>query len=109
MDEDTVIIIVVVAIALIVLVWLLYFAAGLVLVFTVFVMELPIVLTILMFIIFPPTLFVFLVGLAFIRFGIADALAASTSDRSTDTDTPKLNKRDIEKERKKRKALGYDE
>lgn len=80
MSDDAVIIIVVIAIALIVLVWLSYLAAGIVLAFTAFVMDLPLIVTVLMFILFPPTLIVFLVGLAFIYFGIIDRLAGSNSD-----------------------------
>ncbi len=51
-----------------------YFAAGMTLAFTAFVMNLPIVISIVMFIVFPPTLIVFLVGYAMIELGIADRL-----------------------------------
>ena len=103
MSDDTLIIIVVIVIALAIIVWLLYLAAGLVLVFTAFVIELPLILSIIMFIIFPPTLIVFLVGLAFMYFGIADAMIGS------DSGTPKLTERAKEREKKRRQALGYEE
>ena len=90
MGDDAILIIIVLVIALMLIGWLLYLAAGLVLLFTAFVMQLPIILSIIMFILFPPTLIVFLVGLAFLHFGIA-------ADR------------DGEKERSRRRALGYDE
>ena len=70
--------------------WLLYLGAALVLAFTNFVMQLPMIISIIMFILFPPTIIVFLVGLAFLHFGIA-------SDR------------DRKKETARRRALGYDE
>ncbi len=106
MSDTAVLIIVIAVIALAILaivVWLLYLAAGLVLAFTAFVMELPIIVTILMFILFPPTLIVFLVGLAFIWFGVADALASSDSEQSN------VSQREGEAERARRRALGYDE
>ena len=103
MSDTAVLIIVIAVIALAIVVWLLYLAAALVLVFAAFVMELPIIVTILMFILFPPTLIVFLVGLAFIRFGVADALAPSDSEQSN------VSQREGEAERARRRALGYDE
>lgn len=103
MSDEVVLIIVVAVIGLVIVGWVLYLAAGLVLAFTAFVMELPTIVTVLMFIVFPPTFIVFLVGLAFIRFGIADALVPSDSDQST------VSKRDSEAERARRRALGYDE
>jgi len=51
------------------IVWLVPIAAQLVLAFTVFLLDLPILLTILVFILFPPTLIVFLIGLALMQFG----------------------------------------
>jgi hypothetical protein len=69
--------------------------AGLVIAFTAFTVGLPPIIAILMFIIFPPTFIVFLVGLAFIQFGVADAM---TGER-----------RDVDKERARKRALGYDE
>ena len=47
--------------------WLIPPAARLVVAFTVFLMELPLLVTLLVFILFPPTLIVFLIGLAFVR------------------------------------------
>lgn len=104
MSDDAVVVFILIAIALMVLALLLYLAAGLVIVFAAFVMELPLIIAVLMFVLFPPTLVVFLVGLAFIRFGVADRLAESKSD-----EVVKLSKRDMGKERERRKALGYDE
>ena len=49
-----------------------YLAAGMTLAFTAFVMNLPLIISIVMFIVFPPTLIVFLVGYAMIQFGVAD-------------------------------------
>ena len=109
MSETAIAIIALVIFAVLIIGWLLYLAAGLVLVFTAFVMKLPTILAIIMFILCPPTLIVFLVGLAFIHFGIADRLAGSNSDQSTGVETTKLSKRDMEKERERRRALGYDE
>lgn len=102
MGDDAIIIIAVV-VALMIVGWLLYLAAGLVLLFTAFVMELPTILAIVMFIIFPPTLIVFLVGLAFVHFGIADAMARA------DSAAPKRTDGDAGKEGARRRALGYDE
>ena len=99
MSEEAIIIIILAIIAIFIIGWLLYLAAGLVLVFTAFVMELPIILAIIMFILFPPTLIVFLVGLAFIHFGVADAMARSNSGESTDTKPPKFINRDEEKDK----------
>lgn len=80
MNGTAILIIFGVVIALGIVVWLLYLAAGLVLMFTAFVMQLPIIVAILMFILFPPTLIVFLTGLAFIQFGVAEASALSDSE-----------------------------
>lgn len=103
MSNEIVGIIVIVLIVLGIVVWLLYLASALVLVFTGFVLELPLIVSIIMFVVFPPTLIVFLVGLAFIHFGIAEAFAGS------EVDAPKLSSRAAERERKRRQALGYDE
>lgn len=51
-----------------------YLAAGMTLAFTAFVMSLPLIISIVMFIVFPPTLIVFLVGYAMIQFGVADKI-----------------------------------
>ena len=96
-------IVIVVAISLVVVVYLFYLARALVLVFTAFVIELPLIISIVMFIVFPPTLIAFLVGLALIHFGVADHVAEQ------DSEEPMLiSKREMEKERKRRQALGYD-
>ena len=66
MTEDQIItLIIIVLIAL----FLLYLAAGLVVIFTGFVLSLPPILYILLFILFPPTLIVVLIGLLFIALG----------------------------------------
>lgn len=52
--------------------WLFPIAARLVISFTVFLMELPFILTLLVFILFPPTLIVFLVGFVLLRLGLGD-------------------------------------
>ncbi len=128
--SDTAVIIIIIVVAVIVLaivVWLLYLAAGLVLLFTAFVMELSPIVAILMFILFPPTLIVYLAGLAFIQFGVADALARSDSEQSAhapapsdseqsadalarlDSEQSNVSQREGEAERARRRALGYDE
>ena len=56
------------ALALLIIAFLAIVAGGLIVMFTAFVNELPLVLTILMFILFPPTLILYLVGLALIFF-----------------------------------------
>jgi hypothetical protein len=61
-------------IALAVLAWIVYASAGLILAFTAFVMGLPTILVILMFVIFPPTFVVFLIGVAMLKLGVADAM-----------------------------------
>jgi hypothetical protein len=53
-------------------------------------------------ILFPPSLIVFLVGLAFIYFGVADKFASSGSENS-------ISKQEIENEKSNRQNLGYDE
>lgn len=80
MSDTAILIIFAGVIALGIVVWLLYLAAGLVLLFTTFVMQLPIIVAILMFILFPPTLIIFLTGLAFIQFGVAEAAVPSDSE-----------------------------
>lgn len=97
-------IVIVVAISLVVIVYIFYLARALVLVFTAFVIELPLIISIVMFIVFPPTLIAFLVGLAFIRFGVADHVAEQDSEE----EPMLISKREMEKERKRRQALGYD-
>lgn len=109
MSNEVVAIIVIALIVLAIVVWLLYLASALILGFTVFVLELPLIVSIIMFIVFPPTLIVFLVGLAFIRFGIADAFAGSSVDEPKLVDGPKRSDRAAERERKRRQALGYEE
>lgn len=104
MSDTAIIIIIGVVIALVIVVSLLYLAAGLVLMFTAFVMELPTIVTILMFILFPPTFIVFIVGLAFIKFGIADTLVSSDSNQVA----VRTSDRDRKRIAKERAAKGYD-
>jgi len=54
------------------IVWLVPIAARLVLAFTAFLMGLPFLLTILVFILFPPTLVVFLIGVALMQLGVGE-------------------------------------
>lgn len=77
--SDTAIVITVVFAALMVLllalgliVWFVPVAARLVLAFTAFLMDLPFLLTILVFILFPPALIVFLIGIALMRLGAGE-------------------------------------
>jgi hypothetical protein len=77
--SDTAIVITVVLAALVILllalgliVWLVPVAARLVLAFTAFLMGLPFLLTILVFILFPPTLVVFLIGIALMQLGVGE-------------------------------------
>ncbi len=104
MSDTAILIIIGVVVALVIVVWLLYLAAGLVLMFTAFVTELPTIVAVLMFILFPPTFIVFLVGLAFIKFGIADALASSDSGQPA----VRISERDRKRIAKERAAKGYD-
>ena len=64
--------------------WLSFIASALTVIFTEFVMRLPLVISLLMFVLFPPTLIVFLSGFFMIHSGIADKLAEkiNKSDRS---------------------------
>lgn len=77
--SDTAIVIIVVLAALSILllalgliVWLVPVAARAVLAFTAFLMGLPFLLTILVFILFPPTLVVFLIGIALMQLGVGE-------------------------------------
>jgi len=78
MSDATVVIIVVFAalmalsLVLGLIVWLVPIAARLVLAFTAFLMGLPLLLTILIFILFPPTLIVFLIGVALMQLGVGE-------------------------------------
>jgi len=54
------------------IVWLVPIAARLVLAFTAFLMGLPFLLTILVFILFPPSLVVFLIGVALMQLGVGE-------------------------------------
>ena len=60
---------VVLLLALALIAWLVPFVARLVLAFTAFVMDLPLLLGLLLFILFPPTLVVFLIGIALMQLG----------------------------------------
>ena len=108
MSDDTLVIIAIVLGALAIIVFVLYLAAGLVLMFTAFVYQLPLIISIIMFIVFPPTLIVYLVGLAFLFFGLGDKLLDGESGESTISGgsyEPKIS----ERERARRRALGYDD
>jgi hypothetical protein len=61
------------------LVWVFYLAAGLVLAFTGFVVGLPLLLFILMFVLLPPPFMVLLVGCVFVLFGLAGRSKAPDS------------------------------
>lgn len=62
-----------VVIVLALMAWLAIFASKVAMVFTMFVqLKLHPMLSVLMFVIFPPSLFLFLVGLALIHFGYAE-------------------------------------
>ncbi len=56
------------------IVWISMIASQLTIAFTVFIMDLPIFISLLLFILFPPTLIVFLSGYAMIEFGIAEKM-----------------------------------
>lgn len=56
------------------IVWISMVASALTIAFTVFMMDLPIFISLLLFILFPPTLIVFLSGYAMIEFGVADKI-----------------------------------
>lgn len=57
-----------------VVIWLAVLASALTIAFTGFVMRLPIFLSLVMFVLFPPTLIVFLSGYAMLEFGFADKM-----------------------------------
>ena len=68
MSDQAVFIVVILAVALLIIGLLVYVAGGLIVMFTVFVGELPLILTVLLFILFPPSLILYLIGLAIIFF-----------------------------------------
>ena len=74
MSETVVVVLVAAVIIIGVVVWIVQIAAASILAFTAFVMGLPTVLAILMFIIFPPTFVVFLIGYGLIKFGVAEKM-----------------------------------
>lgn len=107
MSETAVLVAFAVVISLGVLIWILHVAAHLVVLFTAFVTQLPIIYSIVMFVILPPTFVVFLSGLAFIKFGIGATsappdsepsesepqnMAASTEDRYSGNTYEKIDK-----------------
>ena len=106
MSDESILLIVIIAviIALGIVAWLLRLCIGLVLVFTAFVNELPFFLVILMFILFPPTLIVYLAGYAYIKFGIAESYYTES-----DPEGLKITQKDRDAEKERRRALGYDE
>jgi len=69
---------------LLTLVWVFYLAAGLVLAFTGFVIGLPLLLFILIFVLLPPPFVVLLVGCVFILFGLAGRSEVSKSGKPID-------------------------
>lgn len=80
--SDTVVVVLVAAFIIIgVIAWIVQIAAASILAFTAFVMGLPTVLAILMFIIFPPTFVVFLIGYGLIKFGIAEKMFEEKAQR----------------------------
>lgn len=74
----TIIVVVVLAIVVSIVVTLAVLATGVTLIFTDFVMKLSPLLSIVMFIVFPPALIVFLVGYAMIYFGFAERMYGVT-------------------------------
>ena len=63
-DNEVAILIVIVLIAI----FLIWIASKLIIVFTLFALELPLIISIPMFILFPPTFIVFLIGLFLLMF-----------------------------------------
>lgn len=82
MSETVVVALVAAVLVIGVLLWIVYVAAASILAFTAFVMGLPTILAILMFIIFPPTFVVFLIGYGMIKFGIADSMSPEKTDKT---------------------------
>ncbi len=97
MSDEALTLIIVGVIALAIIGFLLYLAAGLILAFTAFVIKLPLILSILMFVLFPPSFIVFLIGLALIYFGFVERLAGEPSER------------ELAKQKARLKELGYDD
>jgi hypothetical protein len=82
MDDSSLLILLLFALVVVVsiVVVLAFLAAGLTLIFTDFVMKLPLLISVIMFIIFPPTLIVFLVGYGMIYFGLAERMYGVTKN-----------------------------
>ena len=68
MDDNSLLTIIILIAVLFVAGWLLRFCASLIVFFTAFIIELPLVISILLFILFPPTIIAFLIGLLLIDF-----------------------------------------
>jgi len=73
MSEDAWIILIVAILAVALIAWVIQLASGLILIFTYFVMGLPTLVAILMFVLFPPSLLVFLVGIAMMKLGVGES------------------------------------
>ena len=84
MSDPAITVLFVVAAILLVLVWTLYLVVGLMLGLTAFVIGLPLLLFILMFIMVPPPFIVLLVGGFFVLFGLAGRPKASDSGTPID-------------------------
>ena len=71
---------VLIALGLGLLVWIVRLASDLILAFTYFVMGLPFILTILLFVLFPPCLIVFLIGYGLLQLGFGEKREPERSD-----------------------------
>ncbi len=80
-SEIWIIVGVIALIAVGVVVWLAVLASALTIAFTGFVMRLPIFISLIMFVLFPPTLIVFLSGYAMIEFGFADKMLGDNQSK----------------------------
>ena len=61
--------------------WLAFISSAVTIIFTEFVMRLPLIVSLIMFVLFPPTLIVFLVGFFMIEAGIAERIANKIKDK----------------------------
>jgi hypothetical protein len=84
MSDPAITVLFVIAAILLVLVWTLYLVVGLMLGLTAFVIGLPLLLFILMFIMVPPPFIVLLVGGFFVLFGLTGRPKASDSGKPID-------------------------
>jgi len=123
MNDSFLSIILLVILGLVITASLLYFAAGLILAFTLFTIKLPKFIMIIMFIFFPPTLIVFLTGLFIIDNRFGDKLVSSDTNKTSRKNSTQrkissnkkgewntlLTERDKEEEKRRRQSLGYDQ